>query len=823
MKRPILYIVIPFCFGIALAKFFNPSLVYPVILSSALLVLAILMSGRNILSHIWLYLAILFFGMAVYQDSIQLPFNHISRYVQDAPRKVLIRGVVTDDPTTNPALYGKKKTTFTLRAEAIKDVSEKKGTEGQIREKEGSIRAVEGLVKAGVYSDKEILVAFGDELILEGALTKPRGLKNPGVFDYEEYLSIKGVYALLKVKEDFLLKKLRSGGGIQKAAYKLRGVIRGSFDRYLGSPYSGFTKALLIGDRNDLDTRLNDEFIKTGTVHILAVSGFNVALMAAIALMIFGLLKIPKKISLSLTLAFIVFYSLMVGSNPPIVRATIMFAILAIGYMIDRDADMINSLSLAAFIILAVNPKELFDPSFQLSFVSVAGMILLTPIIDGVFPPADAGAGYMRKIIVYLQKGVSVSIAAWLGTWPLVLVYFNIVSPISVAANLVIVPTVSALTALGLILIPAGLSSGFLGPMVAAALLCLEKVMFAINGYFSRIPFAYFREAAPAPFFVALYYAFLGVLLMPAVFEFRRFRIKKSYLVIAALVLLNISAWSANIFSRNDDLRMTFLDVGQGDSTVIELPGKGNILIDGGRGGEGGYDAGRNIVAPYLWNRGIKRIDAVMVSHFHADHLGGIIYILENFKIGCVIDNGYAPAGNSAYGRYISVIKRKKIKRITVGAGDSIGPIRGVDFFILNPPPKEDPASEILPENDRSVVPRAVYKNFSAIFCGDITSKAISNILADQKDLKSDLIKFPHHGLGLGDSDIVAKFLAEAEPRICVTSSGDEYKKEGGGGAEKNYIKPLNVVFYETNLDGAITVKVNKKSVCSVSSFGYKN
>lgn len=795
-----LYAAIPFLAGIIYSSSFGIPMALPFICSAVFAALTLFVSKNRVASHISLYLAIFFLGIVCYQNSVRLPPDHIRNLLSDEPGKVFLKGVIIDDPVTTATFYKSDKTTFTVSSEAVKE--------------DAGWRKVSGQVRVDSYADTAAPFSAGDSVMLEGLIMGPVSLKNPGLFDYSRYLGIKGIYAFLKVGKGCLVKiaDRASPGLAAKPAYKLRNWIRGSIERYFPAYYGGFLKAILIGDRSDLGYALKDDFIKTGTVHILAISGLHVGLIGAIVMAVFAALRVPKKTNLILSALVLIFYSFVAGSSPPIVRATIIFSVFVIGYLMGRESDMLNSLSLAGILILLWNPKELFDPGFQLSFVSVASIVIFSPGIDALFKIGlikKASPGSRARI--YILKGVSVSIAAWLGTWPFIASYFNIISPVSVIANLVVIPMLFALMSLLLLFLAAGAISCFFASLAAYILRLAEDALFCANHYFSVLPFAYFRTCAPSAVFTVLYYISIFLFIMPDMIGLGRMKIRRAKVLLAVLVFFNILAWKDACPAARANLNMTFLDVGQGDSLFVELPGSGNILIDAGSGGEEErFDTGRFVVAPYLWNKRVSMIDAVIVTHFHEDHLGGIIYILKNFNVKCVIDNGAARPGEKLYDEYLRTIKEKNIRRLTVGEGDEIGPFNRVKFFVLNPRENIPDTGQKSDDNDNSIVMKLVYKNFSALLCADITAQPMARLTESYgKFLKSDVMKVPHHGGSFGDGDEVKKFFQAVSPEISIISVARSNRYRAPSGKTLRIINALNSKCCETKRYGAVVISSN--------------
>lgn len=778
MKRPILYCAISFSTGISLAHFFNIPVISFIITSLALIALSATFFKKNTFSHISLYLALVLFG-AVYQQNYNiLPKNHISNFATEESKRVSIKGVVIDDPVMKKAFYGKEKISLTMKANILTEDAREYG--------------VTGLVKVDIYTDKkENNIKFGDEIIAQGLLSRVYGLKNPGLLDYSDYLKIKNIYASFMVNSADQASVIGSGraGRMQLWAYALRKRINDAIARNTDIRYSAFLKAILTGERSELEPSVMDDFIKTGTVHVIAISGLNIALIAGIFIFIFRLFGIKKKLNPALTSLALVFYCFVAGASPPVVRATVMFVIASLGYIIGRESDILNSLAIAAFMILLGNPNELFDPSFQLSFASIFGIVLFTPKIENMFSAKPN----------YLIKGMAVSIAAMITVSPIVSRYFNIVSPVAIIANLVIVPALFVITVVSFVFILLDLIGlRFILVYAGSILSLLTQATFYINHLFAQIPFSFIRVASAHFPFLLFYYAFI--------FSFF-FSERKKELTLLLLLAANIILWN-NIFTpQGKVLKITVLDVGKGDSILLEFPGQKNMLIDAGSGGiEGLVDMGRSIVAPILWNKGIRRIDSVISTHFHSDHMGGVLYVLKNFKTGCVMDSGVSSGSDTrVYDSYRKIILQNNMRRLTLSDGDQILGFGDVKLFVINPP--ED--HEGWDANDSSVVLKLEYKNFSALFCGDASGKAIENMLKYRDILKSDILKVPHHGGSTGKEGLSKIFFEEVAPTVTIISSGVNFHSK-------------NSATYNTKDNGAIEI-ISDGLKFSVKPFYRKN
>jgi competence protein ComEC len=800
-RMPAVRILVPFALGIAAAGLIGMPLAPSVVSGLSMAVLSLLARKRGRFSAICLSTAIFFLGAACLANSRTIPPGHIAGLLGDRPVSMILRGTVADDPSVETARFGQTRISFLLRVDSVKSG--------------GGWAASQGLVETSVYSRSPLRLNYGERIMLAGAVMRPSGLKNPGLFDYERHLARKRIYAMMRVRPGSPVRVISGmpADPARRLAYRVRAFIRSTFDTYLDAPYRDLAKAMLIGERSGLGHGLNEDFMKTGTIHILSISGLHVGLIAAIVFAVFGLLRIPKKLNFALTAALLYLYVFVAGASPPIIRAVVMFSIFAIGYISERDAPPLNSLAFAAFLMLIWNPDELFDTSFLLSFGSLASIFIFAPSIEGLLRAGrDPGAGLRQRSAAYLVKGVSVSAAAWIGTWPVIAANFNIVSLVSVLANLVIIPMSFVSMIMSIAILCAAPVSAEAANLAAHILSMFDAALFRVNHFLASLPIGWFRVAAPSAIQSVLYYVILALWIMPTgASRPGRLRRARTAALIAALAVLDLTVWKELAAPPGKALEVSFLDVGAGDAALIRFPDGSNMLVDAGAGGgDKGFDAGRRIVAPYLWNKGIGSIDALLVTHPHADHLGGAVYILNNFRVGVVMDSG-APAEGALVDEYLGSMKKGRVRRVAVGDGDAFG-MSGARIRILNP---ERPAAP-QDHNSGSVVMRISYGGGDLLFCSDIDARAMERIIAKYgSSIRSDIVKAPHHGGSTGDNATTRRFYEAVSPSVAVVSAGRSARRSA---AHMKYILSTASTVYDTAVNGAV-IAVIDASGCSVKPY----
>ncbi len=356
-----------------------------------------------------------------------MPPGHIGSLKIKAGLGARIQGLVDNDPASTPAA----KTSFYFKAKKLIAADKAYPVHGEI------------LVNAFGRVDFN----YGDELILEGSLHRPFNFGANTNFSYPDYLKSQGIYYILEVGKagEIVFLGRDKGNLLNSLAFKLKHRLEGIFEKYLWPLNSAVLSAITLGERQGLPRQIREDFARTGTAHIIAISGFNVGIVVFAVLFLLKALRIKRKCRYFLAIPILFIHMCAVGAQASVIRATLMATVVLIGYLLERDADIINSLSLAALIILGYNPRQVFDIGFQLSFVSVAGIVSLSPRIIGWFklkPKSNVG-------LRFLANSFTVSLAAWISTFWFILYYFRIITPITVLANLIIVPLVSLVIILG--------------------------------------------------------------------------------------------------------------------------------------------------------------------------------------------------------------------------------------------------------------------------------------------------------------------------------------------------------------------------------------
>ena len=631
----------------------------------------------------------------------------------------------------------------------------------------------------------------GDRVRFRATLRRPSGSLNPGGFDYAVYLERQGIDVIATVTGSEAVQFLESGRAhawwaIWNQFDRWRGSIRLAALQSLPQPALGLYAGIIIGDQGYLDPDLRDQFMVTGTVHLLSISGSHLGL---VALLIFAVVRwvmillpadwllalsrriTPTRIAAVCTLLPVTGYAFLAGAELATMRSLLMVAVGLSAIWLGQERRLFHVLSAAAVGILLHDPQALFDISFQLSFLSViaiAGWLSWPTAAEVEELPNEPS--FLRTCARWGRDAVVMSGVVTVVTFPLVAYYFNQMPWLGLFTNVVAVPV------MGVFLVPIGLAAGIWQIVVGGTLLPLASLNQWLLEHFvaavrlvSMLPGGEWHVAAPSALTILLFYGCLGLLWQrvgSAAF--------RSAAGAGVLVILLWWAWSPRMFLDGDHFRVTFLDVGQGDSAVVELPDGQVVLIDGGATYER-FDMGRGVVAPFLWNRGIRTIDQVIGTHPQLDHVGGLAWVVRHFIVKNYWGSG-ATREEPFYRRLQQSLAFRGLEEGVASEGQEIvssGPCRMV---VLNPPadehrdvPLHDSHAGGQGLNNRSVVTRLTCGSHTMLFAADVEREGLSRMTGSTSQGPIDVLKVPHHG---AVSSLNREWLASLRPQYAVFSAG---------------------------------------------------
>ena len=677
-----------------------------------------------------------------------------------------------------------------------------------------------GTVRVTV-SGKPGLFSYGDVLRGPVELSKPEGFRNPGTFDWGGYARLNGVDAVAKAKPDTFARLGNRAGPVMGRVYAFRRSVAKKAARSLSPDTAALFQAIILGEQSGVTRLMRDTFATSGTTHILSVSGSHIALLTGFLFMVSGLpLRLlparralrfslhvdVKKAAAAIAIPASVMYCLIAGSELATVRSVIMVTVFMVAILAGRAGDLLNILATAAIITLAADPSSLFDISFQLSYISVLFIALALISMRDWKPPEGKRLSRVDRLKRYALYTAVMSTAAIAGTAPLVAGQFNSFSLMALPANMVVIPVAGMLT------VPLGLftclvDALFPGPGLPLAWLnsAALVVFYRLVELFGSYPAANLHPPAPGPVTALLYYAVvLGVL------TWRAGLARKG--LAAGLVIAVFSVTPYIHHTDGGKLRVTFLDVGQGDCSLVRFPDGRTMLVDSG-GSEWGIDPGRATVAPYLWNSGIRRLDYAALTHPHPDHAGGFACILSHFDAGQVWE-GTQETDGDAYRAFRDAAAKSGAARhvVTKRGGLDVG---GAKLQILHTPAvsmKEMGKGKDTIENNRSLVMRISYGDVSFLFAGDCEKAAQHAMLTANPPLplRSTVLKVPHHG----SADAAhGAFINAVSPSIAVVSTGRHNRFGHPSPVMAGLLKQSGATLYNTADDGAVTVETDGKGV----------
>ena len=627
---------------------------------------------------------------------------------------------------------------------------------------------------------REVLGRSGDRLAVSGTVRALRDYGNPGRMNREMSLAARGIRGQMMADKYSLKLMAEDRDWLARLSERIRNAYREYMERAMPKQDAAAVFAMLFGGYQGIRPELLEAFTITGIVHILSVSGSHITLMAGTAGIVGRLLHLPDRVTAGMGVVTILFYGMLAGAIPPVVRSALMGILTLLALTLGREKDARHLLSIVALGFLLYSPPLLYDISFQLSFGATAGLLYLAPAIRGWL---------RQRMLVFVADSLAVTLGAQLSVLPLLAWYFNAVSVSSLLANLVIAPAVEWIIVIGLLAGMAGSLLPLAGHIVFMAASLLLGVVYELSRLTAALPFSQVYVPSPGPGSCMVYYASLGWLIAPAgtraalsarakgsaLWErgpfgggFTAGR-KKHLPVFAAVLAILLACAVYRLLFAADSLQVHFIDVGQGDAALVITPHGHAFMVDAGGVREGGYDIGRMVDVPYLLHYGVRQLDYIFLTHAHDDHAAGVRGILGRIPVRAVM------IGHEGAGEYLKAFGRGEAGRteklLAPLKENTYMELDGVRIEVLYSPERREvmQGSVEATGNEYSNLIRVSYGDASFLFTGDLVAAQEAELLRRGTPLRSTVLKVGHHGSRTSSSE---GFLQAVKPGWAVISCG---------------------------------------------------
>ncbi len=583
--------------------------------------------------------------------------------------------------------------------------------------------------------------------VIEGVaeLRRPEGVSNPSGFDYAEYLAQKKIYTLGR-GENLFVVKAQKGNLCQRGIYKLREFLLEWIEQRCGKN-SPFLQTILLGKKME-DQSLRESFVKAGVAHILAISGLHIGFIALVSMLLLRMVCSRMWLVYLATALFLLLYAAICDFAPSVTRASLMISLVLWARHLERLLVLDNIVAAAGLIILLIQPENALSISFQLSFLAVLVLANLVPRFHLRLGGLERKRGWtlLSHLLSFVVASFVCSLVLCVTMLPITLFYFNQVNFNSVFANLICVPLVGFIIPLSLVCL---MMPAFLAEYYSLALNFLIDLLIGLVDFFAEFPFC-FGNISSDYFFSSLFSLLLAFAGGYFLWKKKRWKLALSLFLVAAL------PWSFSLVSGKRDLQITFFDCGLGDMTLITTPEGKHIFVD-----VGPPDFVRSFsktALPYLADRGIKKIDYLVITHAHNDHFGGVWHAFAQLDIEkVVITRNFCKS--RIWGVFEKAVQKEGSQLLILQ--DTAMLYVEKDLTINAVHPAKDFWDEDI--NNMSIVLRVDYREFSALLTGDLEKEG-EEFLLPRFDLDCDLLKVGHHG---SKSSSTRAFIQEVSPEYA--------------------------------------------------------
>jgi len=685
--------------------------------------------------------------------------------------------------------YRPDSVSYLLRAERLPDLDA--DTSGVIR----------------LYAPPGLQLSPGTRVEVVSRLRVPRRAGNPGETDTRAMFARRGITHTMSVPEPGRIVVLDRPSAL--APSSLAYSVHLEFHRLIGSRVSSERAAVLgatlLGERGNLSPAQREKYVRSGTVHLLVVSGLHVGLLTGAIVFMLRVLGADPRWAWGIGALAALAYLGITGVQPSVLRATVMLCVYALGRVTLRRADAINVLGTSAFVSLMLRPGDVAELGFQLSFLAVLGIFVLAPVLRIMrpLPPSRrVGRPARWRMLDWAGNSVRASLGVGLTTWPLLVYALHVFSPIMVLANLVAAPLLTLMLVLGL-LTPLAYIPG-VGTVLAFALGSLAWLLEAISGGLASVPYGHFFLPSPPLWWLAGYYA----LLLAAVAVPRLGWPRVSGVAVWLLWLCLLPGVALIQTEGPGPARMTALDLGHGQCIVIEVPAGPCVMIDCGSTSMG--SVGDRIVAPYLWHRGRRHIDVLILSHVDADHVNGLGQVFERFGVGVVYVSEIFRDDDAGDALYRWLEQRTEVRILRRGDVLAIAP--GLELRCLWP--DVEYARSLLPDrlrrNEGNLVLELAAGDARVLIPSDAETPAFAGFLADVE--RADVLFAPHQGSRVTG---LPWLLERLQPAHVVISTRDGFPAQESLDAYNN----SGAEVWKTYRDGAVTFWIGADGSVRAESF----